>query len=484
MLREELTARLSDFEGKQRVGSWKWNGWHAWPAVRNQLTLSLHQRETRPLPSGWKARAGGIWARRRQRLQRWLSHQLAGGPRPEDPTDVVFLTSTDRGQPFGGQLYNTVVDPWVEEVRRTGHRACVWDLGDPRRGALSSHAAVQHAIDAHSRRARPTAVATPAWFGELADFAHDQLDTDLRWHDVRRELEAIDAHAALFGGWLASGRPSTLFLDCWYTREGMGAALAARRLGIPTIDLQHGIQGHAHPAYAGWCSAECGQWEVMPDAFWVWGPWDAESLVRSNPGAIRENRIRIVGHRWLHAWAEEEGRPHRDAIREAQRLTGADHTVCFTLQKGVPYREILALLVEQAPIGWRWLVRLHRSMTESPGRLEAELRETLGPNIEVAAATRLPLHALLRVSDWHVTGFSTCALEALPFGVPTLLTHESGEHAFAEFIEAGVMQPWRSVEEAVGLLAKTTTEQTEECRAQGARVFAPPAFGGPWCTPS
>jgi hypothetical protein len=483
MLREELTARLSAFEGKQRVDTWMWNDWHAWPAVRNLLALSLHQRDALPAPSGWQARLQGIVLRRRQRAQRWLASMLASGPGPEDPTDVVFLSSTDRGQPFAGQLYNTVVDPWVEEVQRTGHRACVWDLGDPRRGTLRSHTAIQHAVDAHSRATHTDTSRAPEWFGELVDFAQDELDTDLGWEDVRRELDAIDTHSEVFERWLSRARPRTLFLDCWYTRERMGATLAAGRLGIPTVDLQHGIQGAAHPAYAGW-SVASRQWEVMPDSFWVWGPWDAESLLRSNPGSIEQDRVRVVGHRWLHAWAEEEGRPHRIAIREAQRLVGTDHSVCVTLQKGVPYRETLAALVKQAPLHWRWLVRLHRSMTESPEKLEAELRETIGSNIEITAATRLPLHALLRVSAWHVTGFSTCALEALPFGVPTLLTHESGDHAFAEFIEAGVMHSWRSAEQAVAMLAETTPEQADACRTQGARVFAPPAFGGPWCTPS
>ena len=483
MLREELTARLSAFEGKQRVDTWTWNDWRAWPALRNRLALSLHQRDAPPLPEGWQARIGGILARRRQGLERRVTQFLEGSGRPQDPTDVVFVSSTERGQPFAGRLYNPVVDPWVEEVQRTGHRAHVWDLGDPRRGALRGHVSVQHALDAALRSTPPSEEPAPAWYAELADFAHEALDADLAWEDVRRELHAIDTWAALFGEWLADARPRNLFLECWYAPDRMAATLAARRLGIPSIDLQHGIQGDAHPAYAGWTAPE-GGWELVPDGFWVWGEWDADSLLRSNPGAIGEERIRVVGHRWLHAWAEEEGRSHRAAIREAQQRAGTDRCIVFTLQQGVPYRETLAALVAQAPLHWRWLVRLDRSMTESPEALEAELRQELGSNVEVVSATRLPLHAWLRVCAWHVTGFSTCALEALPFGVPTLLTHESGEHAFAEFVRAGVMHPLRSPEQAIELLAESTHELGQACRNQGGRVFAPPAFGGPWCTPS
>ena len=68
--------------------------------------------------------------------------------------------------------------------------------------------------------------------------------------------------------------------------------------------------------------------------------------------------------------------------------------------------------------------------------------------------------------------------EALPFGVPTLLTHESGAHAYAEFIEEGVMHPFRSVEESVALLEQSCPERSETCKRSGARVFAPRAI--PW----
>jgi len=481
MLREVLTAKLSSFEGKERVDEWMWNGWRAWPAVRTHVALWLHASARSRVSQAQPLRLVASLRSRRQRLERWFSHQRQTGSRPDRAADVVFVTTTDRAQRLDGHLYNTVVDPWVEEVERTGHRASVWDLGAPRAGTHPTHVGVQYAIDAARRSAgRSPSPPQPLWFGPFAHFLHDELDENFSWEEIHRHLESVDQHAALFEAWLQRAEPRAVVLDCWYTPEKLGAALAAHRLGIPSIDLQHGVQGHAHPAYSGWSRCAPGRYEVMPAAFWVWGEWDAESLVAANPGAIARDSVRVVGHRWLCAWAAGETPRHCAEMRAAERLVGAAHSVLVTLQAGVPYRESLRSLVVQAPRDWRWLVRLHRSMSDNPSALERELRREVGPNVEVVQSTALPLYALLRVCAAHLTGFSTCALEALPFGVPTVLTHESGDAAYAEFIQAGVMHRFESAESATERLGAADPELAERCRRASRRVFAEPAQGGPW----
>src|SRR5690606_5583780 len=100
-----------------------------------------------------------------------------------------------------------------------------------------------------------------------------------------------------------------------------------------------------------------------------------------------------------------------------------------TLQKGIAYAELLQACLRKSPRHVRWLIRLHRQMSDDPTALEQRLRRS-GAAVDVVNASRLPLYALFGVATCHVTGFSTCAIEALAFGVPTLLTHESGRAAF------------------------------------------------------
>jgi hypothetical protein len=81
----------------------------------------------------------------------------------------------------------------------------------------------------------------------------------------------------------------------------------------------------------------------------------------------------------------------------------------------------------------------------------------------------------MRACAWHVTGFSTCALEALAFGVPTLLFHPSGEHAFGRFVEQQVMWPHQSIRASQSLLGRDDPHLAAACRRAARRVFADPA---------
>jgi hypothetical protein len=254
----------------------------------------------------------------------------------------------------------------------------------------------------------------------------------------------------------------------------MGMALAAHRLGIPVVDLQHGVQGHGHPAYAGWSPPPAGGYEVFPDRFWVWGEWDAESLVLSNPGAIAPENVTVTGQRWLASWSDGGDPRYTRAVERVDRLRDGRRAILVTLQPGVPYREVLLPLIAKTPSHWRWWVRLHGRMGDDAAQLEAELGRATDRSVEVREATRLPLHALMRACAWHVTGFSTCALEALAFGVPTLLLHPSGERAYAGFVEQQVMWPHQSIRESRSLLGDGGPHLSAACRRAARPVFADP----------
>ncbi len=475
MQREELTEKLSAFESKHPVSAWRWQGLRIWPVVRTRLGLALHgdAGQAAAGPGRRPTRLARSLAWRRQRLARWRGERVQSGA--DAAAEVVFLTAGDRAQRLGSRFYNTVVDPWAEAFAAAGSRVTVWSLGDPRWPTHVPHVAIQRALDRSPlARAEKPLAAAPGWFEELACWASNALHVDLGWPSLASDLRCVVAASSRLESWLRRARPRALVLDCWYTCEAQGGAVAAHRLGIPVVDLQHGIQGHGHPCYAGWSPMPEGRYEVFPDRFWVWGDWDAESLVAHNPGAISPEQVQVVGHRWLSGWGAETDPRHQRELERASRLVAGRHAVLVTLQDGVASRQPLEALMREGPSDWLWLVRLHRRTQARPEQLQAELAGATGRAIEAVEATRLPLHALLRVAAAHVTAFSTCALEALAFGVPTLLSHPSGEHAYAAFVAEQVMWPHRSASESVRLLSDVSEAGAAACRRASRRVFAEP----------
>ena len=75
----------------------------------------------------------------------------------------------------------------------------------------------------------------------------------------------------LFERWLRRARPGLIVLDNWCNGPMFAAALAAHRLGIPVMDLRHGIQEHTHSYYHCWHRAPSGGWPGRPDIFWGLG---------------------------------------------------------------------------------------------------------------------------------------------------------------------------------------------------------------------
>ena len=485
MQREELTEKLTAFESKHPVSEWVWHGWRVWPVVRTRLGLALHgdPDPAAARPGHGPTRLARSLAWRRQRLGRWLGQRLQPGA--DRPADVVFVTQCDRMQRLGSRFYNTVVDPWAEAFAASGSRVTVWSLGDPRWPTHVPHVSIQRSIDrARAKRGTLAIDDPPPWFETLAAWAAEVLDADISWSNLAIDFRRVISASTRLESWLLRARPRVLVLDCWYGREQLGAAIAAHRLGIPVVDLQHGVQGAGHFAYAGWSPPPAGGYEVFPDRFWVWGENDAESLLASNPGAIAHDQVEVVGNRWLSDWTERDDPRRQPELRRASRLIGDRHAVLVTLQEGVSTERVLEPLIRQAPSDWLWLVRLHRRMTVDPRRLEADLRRATGGRVDCVRNTRLPLYALLRGCAWHVTGFSTCAQEALAFGVPTLLTHQSGEHAYAHFVSRGVMWPHRTAAESVERLAGRGPQLAEACRLASRDAFAEPTRGGLRCTSS
>jgi hypothetical protein len=68
-------------------------------------------------------------------------------------------------------------------------------------------------------------------------------------------------------------------------------------------------------------------------------------------------------------------------------------------------------------------------------------------NVETKKATELNLYALFMNCDLHLTHSSVTAVEALAFGVPSVICSGAGREFFKEYIENGVMFYARSLNE-------------------------------------
>ena len=99
--------------------------------------------------------------------------------------------------------------------------------------------------------------------------------------------------------------------------------------------------------------------------------------------------------------------------------------------------EDLVDTIEQSPSDWFWWVRIHPCRQQDRSTLRNLLVSKGISNYDLDDATDLPLYALLRTVDVHLTEYSSTVIEATAFGVPSVITRKAGFEAFPAQVASG-----------------------------------------------
>lgn len=472
MQREQITETFAAIEKSEPVNSFVWQGVCVWPILRNSVALKLHQH------GPTKTRhAKDIFTRIKKKIARQVRNMKVGLCHSEVPIsecDVVVLTLANRWQKLGKSYVHSFAEPIAEALCTHNWSVSVWEFEHSPTQTQYNHVSLEQAfVGSQAQHHDAPLEPEPAWFAQFERIMRHAFEYKPAWREVGRTVARVFAAADFFEKRLKTANPKLILIDCWYNVRQMGMLLAAGKLGIPTVDVQHGLQGKGHFAYAGWAKAPNHGLVIFPNQFWVWGEWDKQALVQNNPGMIDEVSADVLGNLWLNKWRNKTDLDQRfqSSVDAAHSLVrGATKVVLVTLQVGVPFDPVLRDLLSKSPSNWLWLIRLHRRMDIGVHALEVDLKKTRA-NVNIVDASTLPLYALMQACTWHMTWFSTCALEALAFGKPTLLIHESGSHAFESFVSKNVMH-YESNPSAAMKILDEDTPSARACVDASRNVFA------------
>jgi hypothetical protein len=469
MNREEITAALIAFEREAPRPIAPWHDIDFWPLIRTWL--GMHLNATAPF-AGW-INPSPSDPRQALAIAASLPAVVSRYPTWLRELDrrrgsALLLSHANRRRTLDGAPFHRLATPLREQLRAHRLDLEVWDFEpDPVRACDTFPAQVLLSLrwrfspDRRSREEPPDMFYRLAeWLGGKPVSAPPALAAWPFWQQQFSQLLFRSHH---YERWLARLRPPLIFLDCWYAASVLPAILAARRLGIPTIDLQHGIQGASHFAYAAWPDGV--GLSLFPDTFWVWGERD-RAVIRGKDNALsRHSRCLVGGSLELNYLRESRS----DASRPA--ATSHNLTVLVTEQKGIDVGPMLAPIIARTAGDIRWLIRPHPS--EPEGLLRTALAADL-PAVEFISPGGEPVFDSLARADLHLTGFSSVAIEALAMHRPTLLVHPAGNEIYREFIDRGLM---RFVAEVPALLEALTHPDFPPSEAFAAAVessFASP----------
>jgi len=357
----------------------------------------------------------------------WLWHGANG----------IALTRTSRWKIHNGNLVDTILEPIVEALvsRGVSFRYWSWDAskstkcgGRPVLG-LEKRLADSVAQARLSRRLRGRR-REPPWFRDVYKYCIEYLGIEHSWARVESQFFQIQAMRRYFERlWNRSGA-DFLLSDCWYDWGTAACILAAKSSSARVLEVQHGIQEYGHPCYHGWCAVAPSDYlNPYPVEHWVWG--ERNRVLFSEHSLVE--RVYVGGHEFQRRFIESA-----DARQSCQR-NGAlriGYTVTWPLEKWLP---VLNATIQSCPNEWLWIFRTHPS--DSSGRLQLmELKAELPQHrIELDKGQDVSVVEFLSNVDVHATHHSTCALEALALGKPTLITDATSSESFHHWIDAGVM---------------------------------------------
>lgn len=466
VLRVDVIGTLREWERRFPVETWRVGEIDIWPYVRVKMGAKLlaagrsraSHRPTTALRGAMESLRGAL-----ARVRDFRS-TVRGVPR----ADVVFLGYPITRERLGTAWYERFFDPLADVLERESVRSLHLEYRlDGMAYRVPRHRPslpIRSAVFPLTRARRGDLPEQPLrleGYDELAETVREQF-AGAETHEtlrlpklrlLRDRARAIEEIAGYFDGVFARARPRVAFCIAYYSVAHMAFCLAARRRGVQSVDVQHGVTAR-NPAYDGWTRFPDGGYVLLPDRFWCWSERDAGPVSGWPAAAARRHRPLVGGHPWAAFW--QHAGPLADEFRKRiAAIKGSGPNLLLTLSWSSGLTEAHRQVLTASPADWTWWVRLHPSMETERREIRRWCEQHGAGRIRVDEPTDLPLPLLLQESDVHVTRNSTVIQEAAACGLPSVAIDRRAEEMYGHELESG----W-------AVLAESTAEILAAIEAQ------------------
>lgn len=252
---------------------------------------------------------------------------------------------------------------------------------------------------------------------------------------VKKNIYFVIVASFLFKLLLKRIQPKKCYIVCYYSCLGMALCVACRRLGIESIDLQHGASGMNMRAYGQWNYIPSGGLNTLPKSFFCWSPFDLAAI---NSWAIINNfhRAFLVGNIWLNYQKENDSSILPEEIHLSKEVKGYRKIILFTARSHEIPIQILSLL-ENAPSDYFFMFRIHPDTADKHIKILNSKIKKINASYSISNATKSRIHKVLELADIHITEWSAVVYDADLAEVPSIVISTIGNDYFEDFINKG-----------------------------------------------
>ena len=463
----EYLEKVTRAETEHDVDSFLYQDVHLWPLFRYEVLLKFRNSE-QYLSKKFQLAEQGVAGR----IKAFLGgandkRQISQFIKQVKKSQVLIVDAHSKLSEFGDQVYNPFLDPMLElcqEQHKTVSKvALYWRDSIPDKSSLFKTIPLikdlffTGYLKANKHRSKMQKTVEP-FVLEMERISGIEINHQHFLHQLDRVLLAQYTYDQV----LSQLNSKLVFFECFYKPEMFGLILSCKRLGIKTVDIQHGKQGTHHLMYSHWVKVPKGGYLVLPDYFWNWGEQSAINIQRHSHGNIDAHRTIVGGNLWLAKWINASPKVLDDSWRQfLETVKSYKKVVLISLQPSSFEQDsaipdfVQSVIRNSDTKSTLWLIRKH----PSEKNLDSDINR-LGEmeNVELNFSSKLPLFLILKAATHHITKFSSVAFEANVFGVPTILIHKAGQQLYEEQIKNKQFYYTVNSEEIMSLLNQESLE--------------------------
>jgi hypothetical protein len=446
---QDYTSKLYDAEQKVDVNRFQSNGVELWPLYRYQAIsmfknskIYYSKREKniiRNTPIKNFLRLVYCKIILYKKVTKYINSTLK-----EEPTDIfLYSKNSAHSDQIDGGWYDKFVDPFFEllysnyKIRKI-ELVFSKDLPKDRRVIDTTFINIKDFEDYYLHTNK---------YNKSLDLSKNTRElsklTSIDFVDgtVNYAFYEILKYKEIFSLILKRIKPKFIFLKCYYEYDSFGLVLAAKELGIKTIDIQHGKQGIYHPMYTHFSKIPQNGYKLLPDYFWNWGD-ESKINIEKWQNNITAHKAIVGGNLWMGKWKFSNFYKYENDLEKGfiDFLKKSERVILYSTQPVISDGILPGHIIDaihRSPANWTWLIRVHPFQKLS----EKEILILIGKcnaKIEIKYSTKLPLYLLLKNVTHHITLWSSTCFEANSFGIPTIISHTFGAKLYEKFFESNV----------------------------------------------
>ncbi len=430
--REEIRDLIYDIETSYPVNEWMHNGYHIWPVLRIHLYLALVKQDE--INGSNKNVPNGRFENVPETLRGAFS-SLVDYIKLEKDIESIYCGAPSHRVQYQGQEFNRYFDHLMDKQSAKsllveGSTNTKENYYKSDRVILVSDLIKCFRLDLKTGDLLGRKNKFAKKLGSIIEKEHLQVRNYVS--QATRYISNVERAVSFFEKLLRKTIPERVYELCYYSTSLLGLNIAADKLGIKTIDVQHGPQGEHHLAYGSWHLVPAEGYEALPSEFHTWDQSSA-NIIEQSLGKTTKHSATVTGNRWVDGWKKGEF--------ETSDYPWPDNIVLYTLQpSGNPLEPYLLETIKQTCEKWNWWLRLHpRQMSELPTIKNKLKNHDLLDKVNLEDATKLLLPDILLNTKAHLTKFSGSAIEAFNFQTPTIILDKRGESVFNDYFEHDIM---------------------------------------------